>query len=133
MKNIILAIDDSPERYVLLPRSLPGYIIVVMHNPTAVRLLLASGQVACIFLDHDMPCIEPESNCIVDNYNGLWFIRNVIPYNIPVCIVSANPVGAGNMLRELSGVERDVCCISVTTPSREKHWAHFVNQVTTAK
>ena len=105
MKDIILAIDDSPERYKKLMKRLreANLLFACVQNPDAAKFLLATGRVGLIFLDHDMPLWE-----------GTYYTRYVLPgTDARVVITSANVIGVGLMqkaLQEASIVSAIVPC-----------------------
>ncbi len=112
--KIVIAIDDDPARYQSLSRKLVhhGLVIAGVQNPDAVDMLLDSGHVVAVFLDHDMP-----------EWNGQHYAREVLSArNVPVCIASANPAGARSISQILKEFEVPHSVISVTETAADERW-----------
>lgn len=88
----ILAIDDSPGRYDefsrLLDRERSDLGLVIACQPDIVRHLLASGRVAAILLDRDMPHL----------YGEVWAQEIAEGCRLPTVVVSTT---ADTKAREL--------------------------------
>lgn len=92
MNKFVLAIDDNPERYGDLAAKFRqiGVTILPAQNPEAVRMLLSSGlDIRMVILDHDMPTVDFEGN-VSDEWDGMYYLREVLPVTIPVVVSSAN-------------------------------------------
>jgi hypothetical protein len=84
--KVILAIDDTPVRYVRVAKELASaeIALLVTWEPEVVRFYLRTYKPMGILLDHDMPI-----------QNGNWFAENLLKeYSHPVLVVSHNPTGA---------------------------------------
>ena len=101
IKDIILAIDDTPERYVYFAKKMQkhGLAVVVLQNQLAAEILLDTGRVRAVFLDHDMPSLKEFGSFhpglglaeYTLEMNGQFFAREVLGVrNVPVAISSAN-------------------------------------------
>jgi len=112
--KIVLAIDDDPARYQSLSRKLAhhGLVVAVVQNPDAVDMLLDSGHVVAVFLDHDMP-----------EWDGQHYAREILAVrNVPVCVSSANHAGARAIAEILREYEVPFSVISVTETAADERW-----------
>ena len=112
--RVLLAIDDDPARYQHLSRRLAqhGVVVAVVQNPDAAEILLDSGKVFAVMLDHDMP-----------SWDGQHYAREVLSArNVPVCVSSANPAGARAIAEILREYEVPVSLISVTETAADERW-----------
>lgn len=115
--KIVIAIDDCPERYQTLARSLKEreILLVTVQNPEAVLMLLDWNPIG-ILLDHDMP-----------NWDGQYYAREILrEKNIPVCITSANHSGAKQIANILKETEVPCKIISVLETSPEERWIGWI-------
>lgn len=117
-RNIVLAVDDQPERYRYLATRLAphGIAVAVVCTPEAAEILLDSSLVCCAFLDHDMP-----------EWDGQHYARFIFgPRNCPVAISSANRAGS----RAIAGILQEYgvphCTMSVLDAAPEERWIGFV-------
>ncbi len=135
MRNLILAIDDSPERYETLAKKLHrhGLSLICMQHPTSVQMALDTGKVGTILLDHDMPTYaydDQEGRVVTtDTYNGQYFARTLVerrrldlPAGIQVLITSANPAGAKAIATILSEADYPHHVMSVFESCPEERW-----------
>lgn len=112
--RILMAIDDDPLRYQHLADLLLRHdvVVAVVQNPDAADMLLNSGTVFAVMLDHDMP-----------GWTGQHYAREVLAHRmVPVCVSSANHGGAkeiANILREFA-VPHTI--ISVTETAADERW-----------
>jgi hypothetical protein len=87
--------------------------ILPAQNPEAVRMLLASElKIRMIILDHDMPTVDFEGN-VSNDWNGSYYLREVLPTSIPVVVSSANTAGQAKMLDIGAECGFDITQISV--------------------
>ncbi len=137
-RNIILAVDDTPERYIELERLLrpDGYVLVCLQHPDAFDMVMRSDAVAWILLDHDMPSYEwdDQTNAVhlTEKFNGQYFARWLTENlygedRVPVIVSSANPAGAQRIFEILSAVEYPVQIISVTESMPEERWLRVIS------
>ena len=102
---------------------------MALNNPQAVEMILATGRVLCVMLDHDMPLVE--NGVITHKYDGPWYARNILgALYTGVCITSANNIGAGNIEYSLEEYEVDSVRISVTNPNHTEEWLAYVKKQT---
>ena len=103
--DLVLAIDDSPERYVELAIELNkhGLVLCCLQHPIGAELLIKSGRVLCILLDYDMPHVCPETGDVFTEWDGLYFAKEVLSRSTPVIITSANKIGAAKISLHLQG------------------------------
>ncbi len=112
--KVLLAIDDDPARYQHLSRRLARHevVVAVVQNPDAADILLESGKVFAVMLDHDMP-----------EWNGQHYAREVLgPRSVPVCVSSANHAGARAIASILAEFAVPHTIISVTESAAEERW-----------
>ena len=112
--KVLLAIDDDPARYQHLSRRLARHevLVAVVQNPDAADILLDSGKVFAVMLDHDMP-----------EWNGQHYAREVLgPRSTPVCVSSANHAGARAIAAILAEFAVPHTIISVTETAAEERW-----------
>jgi len=112
--KVLLAIDDDPARYQYLSRRLARHEVVVacVQNPDAAEILLDSGAVFAVMLDHDMP-----------EWDGQHYAREVLGLrSVPVCVSSANHAGAWAIASILSELAVPHAIISVTETAAEERW-----------
>lgn len=128
MKDIVLAIDDSPERYEHLSDKLAAHniLLVPLQNPTGARIILRSNRVLCVLLDHDMPSVCPETGDVFHDWSGQYFANEVLPVAIPVVITSANRVGAAKIADIILDQGGSSCRISVIETAAEERWLGFI-------
>lgn len=128
MPDIVLAIDDNPERYQDLQNLLfneDGILLIALNNPQGVEMLLSTGCVMCVLLDHDMPTVE--NGALTLQYDGVWFARNVLgPRPLPVCVTSANTVGSRNISDVLDEYAVPHIQIPIANPRHTEEWRKFV-------
>lgn len=116
--KVLLAIDDDPARYSHLATRLADHEVVVacVQNPDAAEILLDSGHVFAVLLDHDMPC-----------WTGTHYAREVLgPRNFPVCVTSANHPGAKAISHILSDMAVPHAVISITEAAPEERWMGWI-------
>jgi len=92
--KFVIAIDDNPERYDQLSMLLQedGITLVCMQNPHAVSMFLATNaEVVHVLLDYDMPHVNEDYE-IFQEWNGTYYLKEVLPTKIPVTITSANTI-----------------------------------------
>lgn len=112
--RVLLAIDDDPARYQHLSRRLARHevVVAVVQNPDAAEILLDSGKVFAVMLDHDMP-----------EWNGQHYAREILAVrNVPVCVSSANHAGARAIAAILREYEVPFSVISVTETAADERW-----------
>jgi len=117
-RDIILAVDDQPERYAHLAQRLAphGLVVAVVCDPGAAEILLDSGRVCCAFLDHDMP-----------GWNGQHYAREVFgPRGCPVAISSANRAGSRAIAEILRDFAVPFSTMSILDAAPEERWLGFV-------
>jgi DNA-binding response OmpR family regulator len=123
--KILLAIDDDPARYRFLSEKLLKHdiIVAVVQNPEAAEILLDSKKVLCVMLDHDMP-----------EWNGQYYAREILgPRSIPVCVSSANNVGAREISKILEEFEVPHTLISCVSSAPEERWMGWILDIHYAK
>lgn len=116
--KVLLAIDDDPARYQHLSRKLErhGIIVACVQNPDAVEILLDSGAVFAVMLDHDMP-----------EWDGQHYAREILSArSVPVCVSSANHAGARAIASILSEYGTPYTIISVTETAADERWLGWV-------
>ena len=112
--RVLLAIDDDPARYQHLSRRLARHevVVAVVQNPDAADILLDSGKVVAVMLDHDMPA-----------WDGQHYAREVLgPRSVPVCVSSANHAGARAIAAILTEFAVPHTVISVTETAADERW-----------
>lgn len=112
--EILLAIDDDPARYQYLSRRLARHevAVAVVQNPDAASILLDSGKVFAVMLDHDMP-----------EWNGQYYAREVLgSRTVPVCVSSANRAGARAIADILADFAVPHTVISVAETAADERW-----------
>lgn len=97
--EIILAIDEDVSRYSRMVRPLAraGLALVQTSQPTVIEHVLASGGVAAVMLDYDLP-----------DHRGTYYAeRFLLERDLPVLVTSGNPTGAKELeaLLDEHGVE----------------------------
>lgn len=124
--KIVLAIDDTPERYFGLSLLLgEGHLVVCLQTVTGAEMVLASGKVCAVFLDHDMPSVK--NGAITEEYSGQYFAREVLAQrSIPVAITSANPDGAEKISSILEEYAVPWELLPVTERDHLKKWVNFI-------
>lgn len=99
MKDIILCIDDEPDRYHSLSDSFKDGIVLVTDCPATFEFYLGHyrSRILGICLDHDMR-FKP----------GTWFANRLINESFPVAITSVNTPFAAIMAEKLyyAGIDR---------------------------
>ena len=116
--KVLLAIDDDPARYQHLSRRLARHevVVAVVQNPDAADILLDSGAVFAVMLDHDMP-----------EWDGQHYAREVLgPRSVPVCVSSANPSGAKAISTILTEFAVPHTIISVVETAADERWLGWV-------
>lgn len=112
--RVLLAIDDDPARYQHLSRKLARHevVVAVVQNPDAADILLDSGKVVAVMLDHDMP-----------EWDGQHYAREVLgPRSVPVCVSSANHAGAKAISTILTEFAVPHTIISVMETAADERW-----------
>jgi len=130
MNKFVLAIDDNPERYdVLTDRLAPfGYTLICMQNPWAVKMFIRRNPTAAILLDHDMPSVVEGE--IHHEWNGMYYLENVLFGTSNVIITSANPVASSRMLEYARGLDGMIVTqIPVTQKNHVDQWVSFILDV----
>lgn len=126
---IVLAIDDTPERYQKLSELLRPHKIalVCVSHPVAVEQVMASQQVVAILLDHDMPAIDSETGKITERWNGQYFAKEVLyPGCPPIAIASANSDGVKAIAAIFTDWEIEYQILPATRTQPEKLWLDFI-------
>ena len=116
--KVLLAIDDDPARYThIAARLLPhGVLVACVQNPDAAEILLDSGRVFAVLLDHDMPI-----------WLGTHYAQEVLgPRNFPVCVTSANHPGARAISQILSEMAVPHAVISILESAPEERWMGWI-------
>ena len=88
VRNIILAIDDSPARYARLEALVEDVVVTQRPGLAWWMLDIQAEHMLGVCLDYDMP-----------GRNGMWYCRTVLVHHphMPIFITSANPVGGDAM------------------------------------
>ncbi len=133
-RHIVLAIDDSPERYETLSAKLNkhGLVLMCAQHPSSVRMVIESGQVLVALLDHDMPTYEydDETNALKVNqrYNGQYFahwlgeVKEELTSPEMVLISSANTQGSQSIAEILRQNNIPHKIMSVLESCPEERW-----------
>lgn len=129
MKNILLIIDDQPERYdyladLLKDNNLP-LSIVILSDPVSVDILLRSNSIMLIMLDYDIPYLNTDRE--VDfSCNGESYAKMIIDTfgdsAPPIIISSANNAGAKALSMMLSGAGLKMKIMSCRDICPEERW-----------
>ena len=129
MKNILLIIDDQPERYdyladLLKDNNLP-LSIVILSDPVSVDILLRSNSIMLIMLDCDIPYLNTDRE--VDfSCNGESYAKMIIDTfgdsAPPIIISSANNAGAKALSMMLSGAGLKMKIMSCRDIFPEERW-----------
>jgi len=112
--KVLLAIDDDAARYSHIANLLLEHDVIVccVQSPDAAEILLDSGKVFAVMLDHDMPV-----------WNGQHYAQEVLgPRNVPVCVSSANHPAAKLVSQILAELAVPHTVISVTETAVEERW-----------
>jgi hypothetical protein len=133
-RHIVLAIDDSPERYETLSARLNkhGLVLMCAQHPISVRMVVESGQVLVALLDHDMPTYEyddAENDLKVhQSYNGQYFahwlgeVKEELTIPELILISSANTAGAKAIAEILRQSHISHKIMSVLESCPEERW-----------
>ena len=110
MKSKVLVIDDIPERHQIIREWLHFYHNVdredvlssYSYRQGIEALSIYSDKLDMIFLDHDFDFLVNEDE---KDKTGVDIAKFMIEHelNIPVTIISVNPVGAKNIENTLKG------------------------------
>jgi hypothetical protein len=126
---IVIAIDDSPERYVELAKVLRdqyNLTLVCMQHPTSIKMALNPRRVIAVLLDFDMPILD-DNDELFKGWNGLYIAQEVLPAWLPLVIISsANPDGAQKIKASLDEQEIKNIVISVTDPNHYNKWLEAI-------
>lgn len=128
MIRFVLAIDDSPERYTELSHLLnqDGILLVCMQNPQAVsNFLQTNANIIAILLDHDMPAVNDDHE-IFHDWNGSYYLREVLPTKIPVIITSANNTASPRMLIDGADMGFNIRRSAVTWSQSTRNWYNLI-------
>ncbi len=108
----LVAIDDDPERYWHLAARLEPHAVDLWCSdvPSAVLQRVKNPDVVGVFLDHDMP-----------RWLGPQFVPH-LPAGMPVCVASANRIGAKVIASKLTEYGLPHVVMSAIDASPEERW-----------
>ena len=121
-KDIILAIDDNPERYTMLARQVQteGWVVVYADTPSMVRVILGTyrDRVLAVMLDHDMP-----------GWTGKEAAERFLAQrSIPVIITTNNDGGGKQIASVLDEWAVPYHFASAMGTFKEEHWISILRE-----
>lgn len=117
--RMVVAYDDSPERYTLLAQQCRrlGWAFACVEHPEALRQVLDNHDVIAVLLDHDLRDVEGEVCTGVNVAHDVLVGRCV-----PVIVSSANRIGAKNIAAVLHDAAIPHKVISCLESATEERW-----------
>ena len=142
-KDIVLAIDDNPNRYWELSLRLRNYNIAVccLQNPHGAEILLDSDRVLTVLLNHDLPSLIQDpywDRCselapFTHKYDGRYFAKEILaPRKIPTIIVASVRPEAAALARIFHERGAPHTSISLANPEADREWLDFILGVRSA-
>lgn len=132
IRNLVVAYDDSPERYDTLARkaALLGWVVVCVEHPIALTQILDNHDPIAVLLDHDVRPVavdvyEGDIIAGIDarEYSGHDVARDILAgRSVPVIVSSANRPGAARIYATLKEAGVPVRVISVLESAPEERW-----------